>query len=185
MKVHIEIKGLEDLTKSYNRITDDLGKQLARAAIRSGLQVVAREIKKRLDPRIKHVKHTIGYRFKASPTRGITAAKVGFNVGAKKGTSISAIYARSGRNKGGVGISGNNVHWFIAGTKQRFRRQPGVSRKLKSIQDPSRRTGAMPAQQPGLAADAYRASAGAVKNKMQKAAQTRLNSIVKKLNRGK
>jgi len=184
MKVHIEIKGLDDLTRAYNRMTDDLGKQLARAAIRSGLQVVAREIKKRLDPRIKHVKHTIGVRFRASPTRGITAAKVGFNVGAKKGTSISAIYARSGRNRGGVGISGSNVHWFIVGTGERFRRQPGVSRKRK-VQDPSRRTGAMPAQQPGLVADAYRSSSGAVLSKMQKAAQTRLNSIVKKLNRGK
>ena len=183
MKARIEIVGLEDLVKSYKTLTDKAGQQLAAAAIQAGLKEIASAIKKRVDPRIRHVKTTIGQRFKTSKRRGITAAKVGFNVGSKKvRTAQQGI--RSGRNKGGVGISGQNVLWFIAGTAQRFRRQAGAPRKLKR-NNPSLPTGAMPAQQPGLAADAYRASAGAVKNKMQKSAQKRLNSIVRRLNRGK
>jgi len=183
MKARIEIAGLEDLVKSYKTLADDAGKQLARAAIRSGLKEIARAIKKRIDPRIRHVKTTVGYRFKTSTKRGITAAKVGFNVGDKK-ARLAQRAVRSGRNRGGVGISGQNVFWFIAGTKERFRRQAGTWRKLK-INNPSLPTGAATAQQPGLAADAYRSSAGAVASKMQKAAQTRLNSIVRRLNRGK
>lgn len=176
MKARITIDGLENVIEAYRNLTDKAGRQLSAAAIRAGLKEIAREIKKRIDPRIKHVKHTVGYRFKASPRKGITAAKVGFNVGNRK----QHVIKRSGKNRGGLGISGQNVFWFIAGTGQRYRK-PRLSISTSSQQQLS--TGKMPAQQPGLAADAYRASAGAVRNKMQKAAQSRLKSIVKRLNR--
>lgn len=183
MRARITMDGLEDLVKSYRTLTDKAGQQLAAAAITSGLKEIAREIKKRVDPRIRHVRTTIGYRFKTSKRRGITAAKVGFNVGDKNARKKQQ-GIRSGKNKGGIGITGQNVYWFIAGTKERFRRQAGVPRRLKQ-NDSNRPTGSMPAQQPGLAADAYRASAGAVRNKMQRAAQSRLKSIVRRLERAK
>ena len=183
MRARITMDGLEQVVANYKNLADKAGRQLAAAAIRSGLKEIAREIKKRIDPRIKHVKTTVGYRFKTTTRRGITAAKVGFNVGNSKARQAQRA-ARSGRNQGGIGITGQNVYWFIAGTKERFRRQAGVPKRLKRS-DPAKPTGQMPAQQPGLAADAYRASAGAVRTKMQRAAQSRLKSIVRRLERGK
>lgn len=180
MKAQITIEGLKSVVASYANLTDKAGRQLATAAIRAGLKEIAKEIKKRIDPRIRHVRSTIGYRFKASPKKGITAAKVGFNVGGKK----KNIQKRSGNNRGGIGISGQNVFWFIAGTSQRYRRAKAAA--IQNAEPPQRlSTGIMPAQQPGLAADAYRASSGAVRSKMQKAAESRLKSIVRRLNRAK
>lgn len=88
------------------------------------------------------LKRTVGARMlRAANGRSsyVLAAKVGFGVGRHNRNEGK----RSGRNKSGVGISGQNVHWFALGTRERTTgaRSSSVRRGGRTVGTRSKTTG--------------------------------------------
>ena len=81
---------------------------------------------------------------------------------------------RSGRNAGGVGISKQNVHWFLLGTKTRYvRRFRG--RKLNKLRHAGR-IAAVP-----VVANAGRKAAGEIVRTVRRTALEEIESTVRKM----
>ncbi len=100
--------------KALDRRLQEVGTRIANkavaAGIRAGLTTISKAIRSEIDnPRVRKA---IGSRFKRKRTKGITSAKVGGGVGRR-----GAKPARRGR--AGVGITKENVHWYLLGTAQR------------------------------------------------------------------
>lgn len=161
--MEMEIEGLADLAKALTKMQDKGSQNIARSVIRGGLQIVAKQMKADLAPEAKAAKKSIKSRFKRSAKKGVTA-KVGVGVG-KRSKKATKPKKRS-KKKPGVGIGPNNIHWWVAGTKERFagKRRGGGTRKGTTVQ----RRGRMPAMQPGLARIAYSKSRGKIKAEMIK-----------------
>jgi hypothetical protein len=100
----------------------------------------------------------------------LRVAKVGFNVG--KLRPEEAI--RSGRNRGGVGMAGENIHWWILGAG--LKNPPRDRWRTKKGQ-----TGTMATQQLTLVPNAYAKTKQSALVAMQKAAGRRLKQEVRKL----
>ena len=96
-----------------------------------------------LSPELRDaLKRTVGARMlRAANGRSsyVLAAKVGFGVGRHN----RADGKRSGKHKSGVGISGQNVHWFALGTRERTTgaRSSSVKRGGVKVGTRSRPTG--------------------------------------------
>ena len=98
---------------------------MALAAMAAGLNDIEDAIQSELDADGSlstelrdSLKRTVGARMlRAANGRSsyVLAAKVGFGVGRHN----RAEGKRSGKHKSGVGISGQNVHWFALGTRER------------------------------------------------------------------
>ena len=106
--------------KRLDRRLANLGKRGATRAItagvRAGLTPVARALRRAINASSvstqvkREARKTVGKRFKRKRGSKIREAKVGFAVGKK-------VKKESGKK--GVGISSNNIHWFVLGTEQR------------------------------------------------------------------
>lgn len=116
------ITGVRELDRRLRRLDDKVARRLASAAVRSGLRLLVKEIKSGLPTELKEAKTAVGWRFKKSTTRDGKDAKVGFGVGKR-----SSEAKRSGRNSGGIGITKQNVHWFVLGTPSRTQETTGRS----------------------------------------------------------
>jgi len=115
MKAEINVDGLKELISEFSTMSKD-ARKVARVALQSAMKVIAAEMANQLDPRVKEVGKSVGYRL--TIYRGnVTKAKVGFNVG-KGATKRRVIRKRT--TKGGVGIGSANLHWFILGTDARY-----------------------------------------------------------------
>ena len=158
MKLNFELEGLEDIARRLTLLGDKDAIAIMMSALRGGLNVVANQIRKELKSPVEHVRKTVGVTVKRN-RKGRITAKVGFRVGKKK--DLQAV--RSGRNKGGVGISGQNVHWWILGAGLQ-----NPPRKRKTLNNAS--TGIMRPQQPGVVQNAWGRSQGRAKAAMAKAA---------------
>ena len=172
MQVKFEIEGIEQLAANFNRL-DFQAQKIASSALKAGLNVVAQQIKADLSPKIKHVRKTVGVVLKRSVRNGLKAAKVGFNVGKLRPEEA----VRSGRNRGGVGISGENIHWWILGAG--LSNPPRVRKKLAGKPP----TGTMATQQVTLVPNAYAKTKQTALKAMQKAAARRLRDSVRELER--
>ena len=155
----------------------DIGKnspqKLARVMLGSALRIVGEEMKRMLDPKVQEAGRRVGQRVTIS--RGvITRAKVGFNVG-KRGKDQ---WRRKRSGPGGIGIGGQNVHWWIMGTGDRYR--GGRSRKRITKGTAAQYTGRMPAMQPDLAANAFNAVKGQLPTVMARAGRRYIESMAKR-----
>lgn len=164
--VAVEVLGIAALANKLDYLERKSRVAIARSAIRGGMNVVAKQMKKDLDPRVKEAGKAIKGRFKSGKKLLILSAKVGFVVGRRNKKQRSTIERPKGRP--GVGISGNNVHWWVAGTKHRTTKR-GASR------------GVMPAMQPGLARKAFLKSRGRMAAEMRKRFDKQLAKEVAKL----
>lgn len=91
----------------------------SRAGLGRGARVAAKAIKQEIPSSAKGIRRSIGsYVKKASrgAARGITEAKAGFSVGSAAKRAASIEKNRGG--KPGVGISTQNVHWWVLGTER-------------------------------------------------------------------
>lgn len=86
----------------------------------------------------REARKTIGFRFQRGGTSRIgktttPVAKAGFSVGKKAGGEVKKFQAKAGRKASagkaqrGVGISSNNIHWYVLGTNERFQKSTGKS----------------------------------------------------------
>ena len=79
MKADINVDGLKELISEFSTMSKD-ARKVARVALQSSMKVIAAEMANQLDPRVKEVGKSVGYRL--TIYRGnVTKAKVGFNVG--------------------------------------------------------------------------------------------------------
>ena len=172
----MDMDGLDTILRRMESLKDSSKVAVMRSAIRAGLNVIGKQMKKDVDPKVKLGRKAVKSRFKKGKTR--IEAKVGFGVGPRNKKQVASNAARA-KQKGGVGIGPNNIHWWVAGTKKRTT----GSRRGKRVDTPEMNRGSMPAQQPGLASTAYEKSQGKIKSEMIKRGALQLTKEVNKLKR--
>lgn len=166
------LSGGDLMQQQFAEIGKNSPQKLARVMLGSALRIVGEEMKRMLDPKVQEAGRRVGQRVTIS--RGvITRAKVGFNVG-KRGKDQ---WRRKRSGPGGIGIGGQNVHWWIMGTGDRYR--GGRSRKRVTKGTASQYTGRMPAMQPDLAANAFNAVKGQLPNVMARAGRRYIAAMAK------
>ena len=169
----ITVDGIASLTQQFADLRQTQPQKLARVVLGSALRVIGDEMKRLLDPKVQEAGRRVGHRVTIS--RGvITRAKVGFNVG-KRGKEN---WRRKRSGPGGIGIGGQNVHWRIMGTGERYR--GGRRRKRVTKATASQYTGQMPAMQPDLAANAFNAVKGQLPNIMARAGRRYAEAMAKR-----
>lgn len=116
------ISGVEQLHKTIDQINDDVSKKDAAKVVRSVAANIAKAMrtevtKSNASADLKRAaRRAIKQRMKKAfgSKRGSSKeAKVGFGVGKPAEAN------RSGHNRGGVGVSSKNIHWFVLGTGER------------------------------------------------------------------
>jgi hypothetical protein len=126
--------GAKELDRKMLRMVDTGSKVAMVRAIDAGMRPIAKAMRAAVNASDastflkREARKSIGHRFKKN-TRGrkspIREAKVGFAVGKRKKSVQAAVKARGKRlaaGKGGgrgVGISAQNIHWFVLGTDER------------------------------------------------------------------
>jgi len=163
--INITVDGLPEIVKRLQVVEDKLSKTVLKAAVKSGLTVVAQEMRKQIPASMVNARRAINGRVKGSGSRLV--AKVGVGVGKKSNRALKERAA----NRPGVGISGNNLHWWVIGTAGR-RTKSGAWR------------GAMPAMRPGLAKNALATSRGRAIAKMAMTARKRMTKELAKIRKG-
>jgi hypothetical protein len=157
------VDGVRELLNRLAKLKDAGGRRVLKSAIRAGLNEIGKQAKRTVSPQVKTGRKAIRGRLKGTK---FIRAKVGFHVG-KDRSKYPEQQKRSG--KSGVGIGPNNIHWWVAGTKQRRTKKTGQNR------------GQMPAMQPGLMSQAALMATGAAFAAMRKKAQIQLQKELAKL----
>lgn len=164
-------KTVEGLDAILRKLTDlekkGSGRVLA-AIIRAQLNAIGKQMKSDVDDKVKEGRKGVRSRFKNNAKKNVIQAKVGFGVGKKSKAKPKGVN-RKGNRKGGVGISAQNIHWWVAGTKKRTTIIRSMNR------------GKMPAMQPGLARIAAAKSKGQQNKEMIKRGALQLQKEIVKL----
>lgn len=152
------IEGLNELQRELIAIRRKQP-QIAARVLSAGLKEVAKELKSIIPDSLAGAKATVGQRVSKSDSdqRG----KVGYGVG--RGNRAMS---RRSKVSGGIGISANNVHWFVLGTKNR-RTKRGFNR------------GRMPPLLQGTLARAVASSQSAALEAMQKQLRIEIEALNK------
>ena len=172
----MRLDGVREILNRLRELDKKAKVPVLRAAIRGGLNVIGKQMKADLDPKVKLGRKAVKSRFKKGKWKIV--AKVGFGVGPRNKKSPET---KPRPKRGGVGMGPNNIHWWVAGTN---RRETGRKRG-KPTGYPVQFRGAMPAMQPGLARIAYAKSAGKVREEMIKRGALQLQKEVTKLQKVK
>lgn len=141
------VEGLDLLLKKMSVLENRSAEKILGAMVRAKLNVIGKQMKKDTSKKVKEGRRAVRARFKHKIIKNTIKALVGFGVGKRKKNEPKQ-KNRQGNKRGGVGISAQNIHWWVAGTGQRETKRWGEDR------------GKMPAMQPGLAAQASRKSRG-------------------------
>lgn len=167
------LSGEKILQKKLAELPEKVQKKVALAALRAGMTVRAREIRKLIPGHLKHIRKAIGARVMMNKkSKGALVAKVGGAVGMPKSKqqAVHAVASREHRQglkrhkhgriaglslKPGEGISANNIHWWLAGTKERTQKTTG------------RRTGRMPKPANKPVAQGFRQAEAAANRKIK------------------
>lgn len=140
------VEGLDLLLKKMSVLENRSAEKILGAMVRAKLNVIGKQMKKDTSKKVKEGRKGVRARWKHKINKNMIKALVGFGVGKRKKNEPKQA-TRQRNKRGGVGISAQNIHWWVAGTEQRETRY-GSDR------------GQMPAMQPGLAAQAARKSRG-------------------------
>ena len=178
------IEGLDQINRKLSYLEAKSADKVLSAMIRGQMKPIETQMKKDVDSQVKEGRKGVRSRFKNKKKKNYITAKVGFGVGKKKKTAPK-IVNRKGGKQGGVGISAQNIHWWVAGTKQRF---TGGMKKRSVLGKPYQKArgrvmdrGRMPSMQPGLAAIAATKSRGKQNAEMIKRGALALEKEVLKL----
>ncbi|MHC4877576.1 MAG: hypothetical protein ACYTGL_13855 [Planctomycetota bacterium] len=185
------LTGIEDIDARLAELENAAGNRIARAALRRASTVFAQHVRKAITahPLVskqmkQRLRALLGQAREKSPG-GTAGRKVGFGVGRKRKVGVK----RSGLNSTGVGISGANVHWALAGTDERFvgktnaRKSRGRrrTRKSKLTGNRIRPAGRMP-QIDVITRAHYRGGSDAALAAIRETALRQLDRLVEKLN---
>jgi hypothetical protein len=117
------LEGLDELRRTLTNLKDKGVKKAAKAGINAGLQPLISAIRSQVNSAPisadlkKEVRATIGKRLQKVGDDYV--GKAGFGVGKSSKSKKVKAATRHGE-KGGVGISSANIHWFVLGTAERF-----------------------------------------------------------------
>lgn len=106
------LTGIKELDKELNRLDRKVSNKVARSTLRKGGSIGAKAVRKEIPSLQKSARKAIGHSVKKGKA-GITEAKIGTT---GKRTSSSK---RTKKHSGGVGITKNNIHWYLLGTAKR------------------------------------------------------------------
>ncbi len=166
MRDNDTIEGLDQILRKLTALETKGADKVLSAMIRGQMKPIEQQMKKDVDSQVKEGRKGVRSRFKHKKKKNFITAKVGFGVGKKKKNAPK--FVRKGNKRGGVGISAQNIHWWVAGTKNRQTKRNIVR-------------GSMPAMQPGLAAIAATKSRGKQNAEMIKRGALALEKEVLKL----
>jgi hypothetical protein len=108
-----KIQGQVEFERKLKQLSNDARRKIANPVINAGLRVLADGIKSQIPPEYVGLASLVGKRIDRSGSgNGEVIGKVGFGVG-RRGSRTKS------RKRGGVGISANNIHWLVLGTKER------------------------------------------------------------------
>ena len=162
-------EGYEQLNRALTHLGSTVAKRVVKSATNAGLTVTSKAIKAAigaepgLAPGLRRtLKKLVGKRFRKSKQSDNVVAKAGFAVGSAQKKQIG----RSGKNRGGVGLSAQNVHWFALGTQSRNTGSGASRGRITEVK---------------VVANAYQVSKGAAVAAMKKKALERIEAEVKKL----
>jgi hypothetical protein len=172
------VEGLDQILRKLSYLETKGADKVLSAMIRGQLNAIEKQMKKDVDPKVKEGRKGVRSRFKNKKKKNWIQAKVGFGVGKKKKNAPKKVNSK-GNRKGGIGIGAQNIHWWVAGTDERFR--GGNYQRRKRMGQPERTTGSMPSMQPGLAAIAATKSRGKQNAEMIKRGALALEKEVVKL----
>ncbi len=134
------VTGLKEIDQALKQLERKAANRIVRAGLRKGARLAAKQIKAKVPSRYKNIRKSVGFtvrKAKGGPSKGITEAKAGFGVGtASQRAKSIPLSPRARGKKPGVGISAQNVHWWVLGTDDRY------TKKKKPI----KYRGSMPAQ---------------------------------------
>lgn len=154
------LTGLKEIDRKIKELKQGAANRVARAGLVKGMRVLVK-VTKAVAGNQKTVKAAIGGRVKQERS-GVTKVKVGAGVGKKPKKE------KKNRSKSkGTGISTNNVHWYVLGTKKRRQEKTG------------RETGAMPAHD--LVKRGFSAAESRVKEAVKEGAEAQLEKELAKL----
>ena len=116
------VHGTKQVSKALEKMRVSIQGRITRAAQRTALSGLAKEIKAKLPGKYKEARRGIGHSLKKG-VNGVYVGKAGVAVGirgARRKKLADRAKSQSGvRTRRGVGISSNNIQWFIMGTKDR------------------------------------------------------------------
>ena len=158
------LTGIAELDKKLEGLKIGAANKIARPALTKAARFLLKKMKADVPADKKDVKRALGMRVDAKGGKSKDQQRA--KVGAAVGKALKSEARRSGKNAGGVGIGGRNIHWFLLGTGPRWAG--------------SKSTGTMPAQLPGLVKDATTAARSEMLNIMRTEVTTRLAALAKK-----
>lgn len=164
--------GVAELDKKLEGLKLGAANKIARPALSKAARFLLKKVKAGVPPQYKDAKRALGMVVdaKGGKSRNQQRAKVGASVG-----KASKAVAKGDRTKPGVGIGGNNLHWFILGADGRS--QGGSSRIQKTTK---KSTGVMKPVMPGLVKDASSAAQSEMLNIIRSEVTTRLAALAAK-----
>lgn len=142
--------GDDELDRRFQDLGDKAMERISRNAVRRGLTVLRQAMQAAVPAAARTpghqtltIKKSIGQSLKKTKFTGITEGKAGAAVGIKQVKALR-LAARTGKRRG-VGISANNIHWYIMGTT--LRHTGGRNRRggVKFTGNKVKSTGIMPA----------------------------------------
>lgn len=159
------ITGDKELDAKLESLKVGAANKIARPAMMKAARLLLKKIKADVPANYKNLKRAMGMAVdqKGGRFKDEQRAKVGAAVGKASKSEVK----RSGRNKGGVGISGSNIHWLLLGTG------PRTTKAGKS-------TGQMPKSLDGLIKNATLSARSEALAVMRTDAMTRLDQLAKK-----
>ncbi len=157
------VTGVDQILRKMTALEKKGSGRVLAAMIRGQLSVIGKQMKSDVNSKVKEGRKGIRSRFKNNAKNNWIQAKVGFGVG-KKSKKPSKVVNRKGNRKAGVGISAQNIHWWVAGTDPRFTGGKitgrGKYKRRRLNGKPVHPTGRMPSMQPQLARIAAAKSKG-------------------------
>lgn len=173
------VDGLDLLLKKLDVLDKKAAGKVLSTVIRAQLNVIGKQMKADVDSKVKEGRKGVRSRFKNNAKKNWVLAKVGFGVGKKKDAKPRKTRRTS---RGGVGIGVQNIHWWVAGTDQRFTgTYKGHKGTYKTRGRAVMNRGKMPSFQPGLAKIAAAKSRGQQNAEMIKRGALALQKEVTKI----
>lgn len=122
----MNLTGDKELDRKLKRLADKSQKKIVRAIDGAMMTVLLRGVRNAVPPKQKSAKKALGRKLnKKNKKKNITETKFGFGVGKRTKSKTQR------GSKPGVGISKENVHWLILGTKNRQRDNGGSTGSSK------------------------------------------------------
>lgn len=114
----VVVTGQREIDRKLASLKTRKAKSITRTGVTKMMRVIVRGIKAEVPGNVKDLKRTIGYSVKTESNEIV--GKAGPSVGKSRGK------VRTRTKKRGVGISRQNAHWFVLGTKNMPSQAPGM-----------------------------------------------------------